>query len=100
MRISNGSFDLPDPEALYLAVVVKIQEKSMRSYIAESVQRNLDQNRDLYRDMIEVEARRLGLTWEQCFNLYAQYSLVCSQSIESAKNSKPTVFKQYGRKNS
>lgn len=97
MKVSCGSFDLPDAEASYLKVSIKINNISLRSYVSECVRGNLLRMRNLYRDRIQVEANRLGITWEECFNLYLFFDPPFSQDeISKAKNFDALITKEYG----
>jgi len=98
MRISSGSFDIPDAEGAYLKVVLKLQGTSLRKFVTQAVIDKLTSMRPTYRDCIAFKAQKLGLTWEECFNLYTTYEPPFTRAmIESMKGSQPTITRTYGQ---
>lgn len=95
-RISLSSFDLPDGEDVYFKAIAKLSG-SARGFVAECVRSYLRENRELYRDRIDVKARELGISWEQCFNLYLHCDPpFTAENIEAVKQLPETIKRNYG----
>lgn len=100
-RINIGNFDLPDMDADYFKVAVKLHEsRSQRGLVSESVKGYLHRFRNVLRDRVDYKARELDITWEQAFNLYLNFDEpFTDEMIEAAKTMKPTILKEYGQTN-
>lgn len=96
-RISLSSFDLPDGEDVYFKAIAKLSG-SARGFVAECVKHYLKCNRDIYRDRIDIKARELGISWEECFNLYLNFDPpFTDKNLIEVKKMSETITRDYGR---